>query len=134
MPDSVSQSGIPHSVEVDPGRKLIVLTMSGVISPEDAAWMAEEVRAGVRSLGSAVGQHVTLYDFSDVPVAPQATVEQLCETFRNDAIRHLWARKLAIVTTTALGRMQVARVKEVRPDIEIFQDRAAALAWLLAEG
>jgi hypothetical protein len=94
--------------------------------------MGEEVRAAVRSLGDVVGQHVTLYDFSQVPVVPQATLEQLRETFRNEAIRHLWARKLAIVTTTALGRLQAQRVKEVRPDIELFDNREAALAWLLA--
>ena len=121
----------PHSVTVDPAKKLVILTMSGIISVEDAAWMGEEVRAAVRSLGEAVGQHVTLYDFSGVPVVPVATVEQLRETFRNEAIRHLWARKLAIVTTTALGRMQAQRVKEVRGDIALFGDRAAALAWLL---
>lgn len=127
MPNSIA-----HNVTVDPARKLIILTMSGVISPEDGAWMGEEVRAAVRSLGDAAGQHVTLYDFSDVPVVPQATLEQLRETFRNEAIRHLWARKLAIVTGTALGRMQAQRVKEVRPDIELFEDRKAALDWLLS--
>ena len=123
---------MPHSVTVDPARKLIVLTMSGVISPEDGAWMAEEVRAAVRSLGDGIGQHVTLYDFTDVPVVPQATLEQLRETFRNPAVRSLWARRLAIVVKTALGRLQAQRVKEVRGDIEIFDDREAALAWLLA--
>lgn len=122
----------PHSLEVDRERKLVILTMCGVISPEDAAWMAEELRAAVRTLGDAAGQHVTLYDFTEVPVVPQATLEQLRDTFRNPAIRHLWARKLAIVTGTTLGRMQAQRVKEVRADIELFEDRAAALAWLLA--
>jgi len=125
-------NSIPHSVEVDPARSLVILTMSGVVPPEDAAWMAEEVRSAVRSLGDAVGQHVTLYDFTAVPVVPQATIEQLMATFRNEAIRHLWARKLAIVTTTALGRMQAQRIRKVRPDIELFADREAALAWLLA--
>ena len=127
MPNSIA-----HNVTVDPAKKLVILTMSGVISPEDGAWMGEEVRAAVRSLGAAVGQHVTLYDFSDVPVVPLATLEQLRETFRNASIRYLWARKLAIVTKTALGRLQARRVKEVRPDIEVFDDRDAALAWLLA--
>lgn len=125
-------NSIPHSVTVDPAKKLIVLKMSGVVSQEDGAWMAEEVRAAVRSLGNGIGQHVTLYDFSDVPVVPQATLEQLRETFRNPAVRPLWSRKLAIVVKTALGRMQVQRVKEVRGDIEIFDDRTAALAWLLS--
>ena len=50
----------------------------------------------------------------------------------SEAIKHLWARKLAIVTTTVLGRRQAMRVKEVRGDIELFEDRKAALAWLLA--
>ena len=127
MPNSIA-----HNVTVDPAKKLVILTMSGVISREDGAWMAEEVRSAVRSLGDAVGQHVTLYDFSEVPVVPQATLEQLRDTFRNEAIKHLWARKLAIVTTTVLGRRQAMRVKEVRGDIELFEDRKAALAWLLA--
>lgn len=127
MPNS-----IPHTLDIDRDRNLLVLKMSGVISPEDAAWMAEEVRAAVRSLGEAMGRHVTLYDFSDVPVVPRATVEQLLATFRNASIRHLWARKLAIVTGTTLGRMQAQEVKAVRPDIELFEDREAALAWLLA--
>lgn len=127
MPLSVS-----HSVEVDPGRKLVVLTISGVVSPEDAGWIGEELRAAIRSLGEHIGQHVTLYDFSGVPVVPQATLEQLRETFRNESIRNLWARRLAIVTTTAIGRMQASQIKDMRPDIEIFGEREAALAWLLA--
>jgi hypothetical protein len=126
-------NSIPHSVTVDPARKLVVLTMSGVISPEDGAWMGEEVRAKVRSLGDAVGQHVTLYDFTDVPLVPQATLDQLCTTLRNPSIRYLWARKLAIVTGTTLGRLQAEKVKEVRADLELFDDRETALAWLLAD-
>jgi hypothetical protein len=99
-------------VEVDPDRKLVTLTMSGIVSPEDAAWIAEEFRAAIRSLGDDVGDHLSLYDFSDVPVA---TVEQLRATFANPTIRNLWAHKLAIVTSTALGRMQAQRIREVRP-------------------
>ena len=124
---------VSHRVEVDRARKLITLTLSGVVSPEDAAWVGEEVRAAVRSLGKAAGDHVTLYDFSKVPVAPVATVEQLRATLVNPEVRHLLARKLAIVTGTALGRMQAARIQEVRPAaIALFADRKAALAWLLA--
>lgn len=123
---------VSHNVEVDPELKLVTLTMSGIVSPEDGAWIAEEFRAAIRTLGDAVGDHLSLYDFTDVPVVPVATVEQLCATLANPAVRQLWARKLAIVTSTALGRLQAQRVQEVRPDIGLFDTREAALEWLLA--
>lgn len=65
-------------------------------------------------------------------MVPVATVEQLRATLANPAVRQLWARKLAIVTSTALGRLQAQRVREVRPDIGLFDTREAALAWLLS--
>lgn len=122
---------ISHEVTLDRSRKLVDLRMSGVVSTEDAAWIAEDFRQAVRELGDDVGDHLSLYDFSDVPVVPVATVEHLCSTLTNPAIRPLWARKLAIVTSTALGRLQAQRVKQVRPDIGLFETREAALEWLL---
>jgi hypothetical protein len=123
---------VSHKVEVDPGRKLVTLTMSGLVSPEDGAWVAEEFRAAIRTLGDDVGDHLSLYDFSDVPVVPIATLEQLRATLTNPEVRKLWARKLAIVTTTALGRLQAQRVREVRRDIGLFDTREEALEWLLS--
>jgi hypothetical protein len=132
MEKAVSLPQVWHTVQVDHARKLVELTISGVVGPEDAGWIGEEFRAAVRSLGDYVGAHLSLYDFSAVPVVPRATVDQLRNALRHEAVRPLWARKLAIVTKTALGRMQARRVKAVRPDIELFDDRDKALAWLLA--
>ncbi|MDF7777666.1 hypothetical protein P1X14_20595 [Sphingomonas sp. AOB5] len=131
--EKVALPKVSHEVKLDRSNLLVELKISGVVSPEDAAWMAEEFRAAIRSLGDQVGNHLSLYDFSAVPVVPLATVEQLRETLANPEVRRLWARKLAIVTTTALGRMQAQRVREVRPDIGLFDTRAEALAWLLAD-
>ncbi len=125
-------AGVSYEVSLDRDHMLVELKMRGVASPEEAAWMAEDFRAAIRSLGDNVGNHLSLYDFSDVPVVPVATVEQLRATLTNPEVRKLWARKLAIVTSTALGRMQAQRVKEVRPDIGLFDTREAALAWLLS--
>lgn len=125
-------SNVSHAIRVDRESKLVELRMRGVVQPEAAAWIAEEFRAAIRSLGHDVGNHLSLYDFSEVPVVPVATVEQLRATFANPHVRHLWARKLAIVTTTALGRLQAQRIKEARPDIALFDTREAALAWLLS--
>lgn len=126
MPHNVS-----HSIQVDLGRKLIDLRIGGLIGPEDAAWIGEELRAAIRALGPDVGKHVTLYDGSGVPVVPQETVELIKNTLDNPAVRAIWARKIAFVVSTALARMQAQRLRAVRADIGIFDDRESAIAWLM---
>ena len=126
MPHKVS-----HSIEVDLERKMVDLRIGGLISPEDAAWIGEELRAAIRALGPDVGRHVTLYDASGVQVVPQDTVELIKNTLDNAAVRALWARKIAFVVSTALARMQVQRLREVRADIGVFDDRDSAIAWLM---
>jgi hypothetical protein len=124
-------NSVSHSIEVDLERKLIDLRIGGLVSPEDAAWIGEELRAAIRALGDDVGQHVTLYDGSGVPVVPQETVELIKHTLDNPEVRKLWARKIAFVVSTALAKLQAQRLREVRADIGIFEDRDAAIAWLM---
>lgn len=121
-----------HRIEIDRPRKLVILEVSAVLSPEDAGWVGEELRAAIRTFGDEVGQHVTLYDVSAAPVVPAATIDHLQQAFDHPAVRALWARKVAFVTTTATGRMQAKRLQKVRPDFGIFDDREAAIAWLVA--
>ena len=106
-------------------------TALGSLTPEDVAWIGEEIREAARSLGGA-GDHVTLYDLSGLQVAPAAAVDMIKETFSNPVVRNLWSRKLAVVASTALIRMQAQRVREVRPEMKICESREAALEWLLA--
>ncbi len=122
-----------HRIHVDLERKLIDVRPSGFFTPEDAGWVGEDVRAAVLSLGADVGRHVTLYDFSEVEIVPAATVDAINGMFANPKVRPLWARKVAIVSPSALMRLQAARMREARRDIEVFENRAAALGWLLAE-
>lgn len=124
---------LSHSIEVDRRRKLVDVRISGILMPEDVAWVGEEIREAVRSLGSGAGQHVTLYDLSGLQAATAASVDMIRETFANPVVRNLWSRKLAVVAPSALIRMQAHRVREARPDLMVFDDRAAALEWLLAE-
>ena len=126
MPHSVS-----HSIQIDRARKLVDLKVSGLLNPEDAAWIGEELRAAIRGLGDDVGKHVTLYDGTGIPVVPQETVELIKHTLDNAAVRELWARKVAFVVSTALAKLQAQRLREVRPDIGVFEDREAAIAWLM---
>lgn len=122
---------ISHSIHVDPARKLVDVRLRGFLTPEDASWIGEEVRAAIRTLGDEVGSHVTLYDVSEMQVAPGETIEMVQRTFAHPQVRLLWARKVAFVTESALGRMQLQRLQTARPDVELFADRESALAWLL---
>ncbi|HEX8300597.1 hypothetical protein [Sphingomonas sp.] len=121
-----------HEVSVDHGRRLVDVRLAGFFSPQTASVAAEEVRAAIGSLGNVPGEHVTLYDVSEVQIAPGPTIELLQETFRNPAYRHLLAKRVAFVTPSALARLQLQRVRQDREDIAIFDKRGAALDWLLA--
>lgn len=123
-----------HTILIDRARKLIEVRLSGALpSPEDASWIGEEVHAAIRSLGADVGQHVTLYDASALQVAPAATIDVTKALFANPAVRPLWAKRVAYVVGSALGRMQAQRLRAARSDIGVFDNRDEALAWLLAD-
>lgn len=125
------QVPLTHRIVVDRPRKLVIVEAHAILSPEDAGWVGEELRAAIRTFGDEIGQHVTLYDVSGVPAVPTATIDLMMRTFDHPAVRALWARKVAFVVTNATGRMQVKRLRKVRSDFGIYSDREAAIAWLL---
>jgi hypothetical protein len=117
---------------IDRGHNLIEVKLSGSFTPEDISWNGEELRSAIRSLGDGAGKHLTLYDVTEVAPLPGVTLEGLVRTFDNPAVRELWARKVAFVATSAILKMQIQHLKKVREDIGVFDDRLAALKWLLA--
>lgn len=125
------QVPLTHRIVVDRPRKLVIVEAHAILSPEDAGWVGEELRAAIRTFGDEIGQHVTLYDVSGVSAVPTATIDLMMRTFDHPAVRALWARKVAFVVTNATGRMQVKRLQKVRSDFGIYSDREAAIAWLL---
>lgn len=123
--------GRGYRLEIDRARKLLILTVSTMQSPEESAWAGEELRAAIQSFGPDIGQHVTLYDGSAIPSLPTATVDQMLQTLDHPAVRAIWARKVAFVVTTATARLQIKRLQQVRPDIAVFGTRDAAIDWLM---
>ncbi|HEY0623864.1 hypothetical protein [Sphingomonas sp.] len=122
---------LTHRILVDRPRKLVIVEVHAILSPEDSGWVGEELRAAIRTFGDEIGQHVTLYDATGVPAVPTATIDFLMHSFDHLAVRALWARKVAFVVTNATGRMQVKRLQKVRPDFGIFARRDAAIEWLM---
>lgn len=120
-----------HRIVIDRPRKLLIVEAYTILSPEDAGWVGEELRAAIQTFGEDIGQHVTLYDVSGVPAVPTATIDMMLRTFDHPAVRALWARKVAFVVTNATGRMQAKRLQQVRPDFGIYGDREEAIAWLM---
>lgn len=125
------QADATYRLDVDRERKLVMLTLLSMLSPEDASWAGEELRAAIQGFGADIGQHGTLYDMSAIPSVPTATVDMTQATLDNPAVRQMWARKVAFVVSTATARMQVKRIQQVRPDIGVFESRADAVAWLV---
>ena len=69
---------------------------------------------------------------TELGVAPTRTIDLVKGMFARPEVQPLWARKVAIVAGSALGRMQMQRLRGAGPPIEIFDDRSAALDWLFA--
>lgn len=119
------------SIHIDRAHLLVDMRLSGFFTPEIAADATVALRNAVRSLGPAIGRHVTLYDATELKVSPAETIEQVRAGFADPAIRPLWARRVAYCTPSALSRMQAQRLRQSRPDIGVFATRGEALAWLL---
>jgi len=130
---------VPHAsfavdfgLDIDRALQLITVTVTGVLSPEDVGWIAEEVRAAILSLGPDAGRHRTLYDLRGVLVLPQETTDLALRSLRGGT-PDIWARRRAFVATTMLTKRQARRMAEARPGSSVFDDIGAARAWLLEE-
>lgn len=120
-----------NNVSVDQVRGLVRVTVKDFCTPETVDVLGGAVRAAVRSLGPAVGAHLTLYDVSAIPVAPPATIDALNATLARPDVMAVKARKVAFVTPSALSRIQLARVRSDGQAVAVFPDVRSAEAWLL---
>lgn len=129
----MSESGSPRQViEVDPARLLVLVTVTGFFTTEAAHVATMETRRAVKTLGPAVGQHLTLYDVTAMAPMHRDTVDLVRMGFANPVYRPIHARKVAFAVSSPLLRRQIERVREARPDIALHPSREAALEWLLA--
>lgn len=130
MMDPTSPYAVDFTIDIERESRLITIRLTGVPSPEDVGWIAEEVRAAILTLGPDAGGHRALYDARGVHVLPQATADFVLKNFADTERTH-GAHRLAFVGSTMLTRLQIRRIVEVRPGAMLFDDVEAARAWLL---
>lgn len=121
-----------HLVSVNRGQRLVSMTISGFVHPAEVAAAATDLHAAIRRLGGEQGTHVTLYDLSNVDIAGAETIAQFRNYFVEPRFASIWARKVALVTQSALFALQLKRVRQERTNIRTFASRSGALTWLLA--
>ena len=116
-----------YAICFDTKRNLLDIQWGDLFSSEDVEAYARAVRAGFVQHGFSSG-YLLRMDMSRSAVQPQDAVSAFRTQFR-DFPR---ARRIAIVTPSAITRMQVLREMK-QPYLQVFPVAEEALDWLLDE-
>ena len=122
-----------HKVVVDRSHAVVCVVAQGCFTEADLAAAARDQHAAIRSLGARAGQHVTLFDLSGLKVSPPALIHQFARYHTDPQFAPIWARRVALVTRSALVAQQMERVCRARTAMKVFADRREAMAWLIAD-
>ena len=122
-----------HKVTVDRIQAMVSMTAGGFFGEAEMLAAAVDLHAAIRSLGDRAGRHVTLYDLTALQVVPPPVVDRFTRYFTDSYMQPLWARRVAMVSRSPLVALQIERVRKVTDIIRVFDDRAAAVRWLLAD-
>lgn len=120
-----------YKVTIDRSHAMVCMTASGFFSVAAVEAAAVDLHAAIRSLGSKAGDHVTLYDYTDVSVVSPAVLERFAAYFTEPNMKPLLARRVAFVSGSALLTMQIQRIR--RDHMRLFTTRRDAAVWLLAK-
>ncbi len=121
-----------HSITVDRINRLVEQRVSGALDLAGVVETGAAVRKAVRSLGTAPGAHLTLYDLSELSPVGDDVVGSAIEQFADPRFSCVKARKVAMVVPSALMRLKLAGPLGTRDNLAVFADRPAAMRWLFA--
>ncbi|MBA3878256.1 MAG: hypothetical protein C0500_00890 [Sphingobium sp.] len=114
------------SIQIDPPRYLIRMTLGGFFSLDDVERLDAERRRALAALNCGLNQHLTLCDVAACQLSTPDVVAALQRVIGNPLFR---SKRCAMVVRGALARMQARRAVQ-RADVAMFDTRAAAEAWL----
>lgn len=111
----------------DVRNRIVHVTLSGFLVPEEVEAFACEEQKAVRDMGCTSGKYSVLVDTRDLKVQAQNVIARLMEFSENSPLK---ATKIAIVVGNSVSRMQARRwVGATR--VGIFSTEKEATDWLL---
>jgi len=124
------QTTARFSIQVDPRRDLIRITMGGLFSLKDVEAFVDARQKAHAQLLCGPNEHLTLNDLRDMKIQLQEVVTAFKAVLAAPEYR---SRKLAFVTNATLTRNQLLRAIDSR-QAQCFEDVESAEAWLFGEG
>jgi hypothetical protein len=118
------------SINVDTSRDLVRISMSGFFKAEDIARFVVTRDLTHELLRCGPNQHLTLVDIREMEIQSQEAVSGFGKVIHDPRHR---SKRLAIVVSKSLARMQVQRAAAGR-DVRYFTDDAGAAEQWLIEG
>lgn len=115
------------SIEVDVGRDLVRMTLSGFFTSEDIARFNVARLEAYSALRCEPNQHVTLIDIREMHIQAQARIGDFQQGIADPRTA---AKRLAFVVARSLARLQVQRAAQGR-EAGYFTSVEEAEAWLL---
>lgn len=118
-----------HTITVNPDHGMVEVTVEGFWTSDHLRVFAGELLAALQAATAGGRSSIVLCDYTRAAIQSQEVVAALQAFMANPPIR---SRKVALFTKGMLARQQARRLAATRDEIRVFDDRAAALAWLEA--
>lgn len=116
------------SIDVEPGRDLVRITLAGFFTPADVTRFVAERDAAHNRLRCGPNQHLTLVDMRAMHIQSQDSVDAFQRVLGDP---RTVSRRLAFVVARSLSRLQIKRAAANR-EAAYFTEIDEAEAWLLA--
>jgi hypothetical protein len=113
------------SIDTDPKRRLIRISVSGMLTTEEVTELYRQEYEAIRAMGCPMGSQLVLVDLRECPLQLQDVVG----AFQREMHSPNKAKRLAMVTGGSLSRMQARRIMQ-RDDAQLFDTMAEAETWL----
>ena len=119
-----------HSITTDLGSGIIEVEASGFWTLEHVEDFLRDLEREGRRVLATGKRHMLLCNFSKSAIQPQEVIAMLQRVAVSMPLK---SRRVALYTEGKLARLQVKRIASVRDDMAVFDDREAALTWMLGE-
>jgi len=117
------------TITTTPALNLVTITIGGFFAQPDIDAFENARNVAHRELLCGPNQHITLVDMREMLIQSQEAIAGFQRVLNNHATK---SKRIAIVTSKTLARMQVERAAE-RRDVQFFSgEPAEAREWLLA--